>query len=318
MRRRQLLVGGLVAAAALPAGLVTASAASAGTLRNSANPASARADAAALVDPPERWQEHWFEHNQNLTRIDFNATVALYFDAEVNRTAATWLMPYLTDMWSYAQATYGNAGNRMTEDRLYSIHHEGKYGGGHPSTIYDASHDFRNVSDVGGSNWTTPQYEVVTHETGHIVEAIAAGKHGSPAFPLWRDSKWMEFYIYDVYVALGMTNEAQDFYNRMLENGHVDDFPQAGTHWFRDFFYPLWRDHGKAQVMVRYFDLLGRFFPSQGQDFSRDLNMGEFIHFMSGAAATNLKSLATTAFGWPASTDSQFQQARSTFSQITY
>ncbi|WP_328610322.1 hypothetical protein OG943_14710 [Amycolatopsis sp. NBC_00345] len=281
-------------------------------------PSTAQARPAALADPPATWQEHWFEHNQLLQRVAFNDTVALYFDDDVDRNAQNWLMPYLTNLWQYAQRTYGNSGNKMTADRLYSIHHEGKYSGGHPSTVYDASHDFRNVSDVGGNDWTTPQYEVATHETGHIVESIAAGKHGSPAFGLWGDSKWMEFYIYDAYTALGMNAEAQDFYDRMMADSHADDFPRAGTHWFRDWFYPLWRDHGHAQVMVRYFALLGQYFPNNGTDFTRDLNWGEFVHFMSGAAGVNLKSLATTAFGWPADWDAQFNQARADFPGITY
>ncbi|MEC3980106.1 hypothetical protein [Amycolatopsis sp. H20-H5] len=279
---------------------------------------TASASGTALTPPPANWQEHWFEHNQNLRRIAYNDTVALYFDNDVDPNAQSWALPYLTSMWQYAQRTYGNSGNRMTSDRLYSIHHEGKYFGGHPSTVYDASHDYRNVSDVGGQGWNTPQYEVATHETGHIVESIAAGKHGSPAFGLWGDSKWMEFYIYDVYTSLGMTTEAESFYDRMMAADHVDSFPRAGTHWFRDWFYPLWRDHGHAQVMVRFFALLGQYFPASGQDFARSMNWGEFVHFMSGAAGVNLRGLATTAFGWPSTWDTQFQQARRDFPQITY
>ncbi|MEV0088614.1 hypothetical protein [Saccharopolyspora sp. NPDC050642] len=280
--------------------------------------ASAGNPAPMADPPPATWQEHWFEHDQNLRLIDHNDTVALYFDQDVDPAAREWLMPYLTSMWQYSQQTYGNSGNQMTADRLYSIHHEGKYYGGHPSTVYDVSHDFRNVSDVGGDDWSTPQYEIVTHEAGHVVEGIAAGKHGSPAFGLWGDSKWMEFYIYDVYKSLGMAAEAEDFYNRKTADDHVDDFPRAGTHWFRDWFHPLWRDHGGAQVMVRYFDLLGRYFPASGEEFARDMNWGEFVHFMSGAAGVNLKGLATEAFGWPAEWEEQFLQAQRDFPDIRY
>jgi hypothetical protein len=272
---------------------------------------------ALLTDPPSTWQEHWFEHRQNLQLIAFNDTVALYFDTDVNRDAAKWMLPYLTNMWQYVQQTYDkNHTTKLTADRLYSIHHEGKYFGGHPSTMYDASHDFRNVSDVGGQNWTSPQYEVVTHETGHIVEGVGSGKHGSPAFGLWQDSKWMEFYIYDAYVALGMTNEAQAFYNKNITK--ADSFPQANTHWFRDWFYPLWRDHGHAAVMVKFFQLLGQYFPANGQNFSRGMNWGEYVHFTSGAAGVDLKPQAMKAFGWPASYEAQYQQARKDFPNIKY
>jgi hypothetical protein len=39
---------------------------------------------------------------------------------------------------------------------------------------------------------------------------------------------------------------------------------------------------------------------------------------MSGAAGTNLKELATTAFGWPADREAQFNKARADFPMITY
>ncbi|MCA1187941.1 hypothetical protein LCD36_16025 [Saccharopolyspora sp. 6T] len=303
MRRRTFLATTLTSALAVPA---------------LARTGLAVPTARAPEPPPETWQEHWFEHSEELRLADHNDTVALYFDRDVDQAASEWLLPYLTSMWQYAQRTYGNSGNRMNEDRLYSIHHEGKHFGGHPSTVYDESHDHRNVSDVGGTDWTTPQYEIVTHETGHIVELIAAGKHGSPAFGLWGDSKWMEFYIYDVYVGLGMEAEAQDFFDRMSADDHVDDFPREGTHWFRDWFHPLWRDHGGAQVMVRYFALLGEHFPASGDSFSRELNWGEFVHFMSGAAGKNLKEQATGAFGWPDDREQQFTKARQEFPGVTY
>jgi hypothetical protein len=48
------------------------------------------------------------------------------------------------------------------------------------------------------------------------------------------------------------------------------------------------------------------------------MNMGEFVHFMSGAAGTNLKARATTAFGWPSNYETEFNNARAQFPQITY
>jgi hypothetical protein len=139
---------------------------------------------------------------------------------------------------------------------------------------------------------------------------------GSPAFPLWGDSKWAEFFQYDLYVGIGLTADAQRLFDRFTNTS--DDFPVAGTHWFRDWFYPLWRDHGHAQVMVRYFQLLAQYFPKNGNSYARDLNWGEYIHFMSGAANTNLKSLATKAFSWPSDWEQQFNKARSDFPKVQY
>lgn len=267
--------------------------------------------------PPPTWQEHWSEHVQNVKLVAYNDDIALYFDDDMNRAHGKWMVSYLTRMWQYVLKTYGNVNNnKLGADRLYSIHHQNKYSGGHPSYIYDASHDYRNVSDVGtNGDWSDPvkNYEVVTHETAHIVESVAAGFKGSPAFALWKDSKWAEFYIYDVYLGLGMTDEAKKFYDKVIASNN--SYPWPGSYWFRDWFYPLWRDQGGAQVMVNYFDLLGDYFPkktSTPTEFARNLTWGEYVHFMSAAAGKDLRAQAGTAFGgWVWETG--FQKARTDF-----
>jgi hypothetical protein len=112
-----------------------------------------------------------------------------------------------------------------------------------------------------------------------------------------------------VFVALGKDEAAERVYNSFISK--ADDFPQAGTYWFRDWFYPLWRDHGGVQVMANYFQLIADHSPGS-------LNFGEFVHFMSGAAGTNLKPMATTAFGWPEARETEFVNAQAEFATITY
>ena len=262
--------------------------------------------------PPATWQEHWFEHNLNVELIDYDDCAAIYFDDDMDKTKAAWIMPFVSNVWKYSLATYGSMG----PERVYAIFHQGKYSGGHPSYYYDASHDNRNVSDVGGGNWNDGNWDVTSHELGHIVESTAShSKYGSPAFGLWKDSKWMEFYQYDVYVGLGMTQHAKVVFDRFT--AQTDDFPRAGTRWFRDWFYPLWRDYGHAQVMVRFFGLLEQHYAAQNKRMG-NMTWGEYIHFTSGAAKKDLKPLATTAFGWPADWDTQLAQAKQKYPQITY
>ena len=112
-------------------------------------------------------------------------------------------------------------------------------------------------SDTSGRQH--PRSRAARHEIGHSVESANNGAHGSPAYEIWGDSKWAEFYIYDLYTALGMDREAKDVYRRFT--GNTDDFPRRGTRWFRDWFYPLWRDYGRAEVMNRFFRELARHFP---------------------------------------------------------
>lgn len=261
--------------------------------------------------PPDTWDEHWFEHNQNLKLAAWNDWVVLYVDDDVNREQIDWILPTFTEVWRYAVTHYGQFTDGTRDGRLYLISHQGRYSGGHPGTYLRARHDYRNVSDVGPGPWPEGSVGIHTHEIAHIVELASRGVANSPAFGIWGDSKWAEFFTYDVYMALGWADKAEAVFNSYTAGS--DNFPQAGTHWFRDWFYPLWRDHGGVQVMVNYFQLLADHFPKSGSSFARDMNFGEFVHFMSAAAGTNLKERATMAFGWPSEREAQFTAAQSTF-----
>lgn len=261
--------------------------------------------------PPATWQEHWFEHNQLLTRKFYDNDVAVYYDNDVS-ASVTWPYTYMGDVWRYVKNVYGAFGG---DPHLFAVYHTGKYSGGHPSTYFDASHDNRNVIDVGPGPWTSGgtgnDLDISTHEVAHIVEGASKGIKGSPAFNIWGDSKWAEIFIYDVYLGLGKTSEAGRWYNLMQSS--ADNFPVANTHWFRDWFYPIYHNYGGTQTLNRFFTLLAQYFPKSGGSYSRDLNWGEFIHFWSGAAGVSLKPLATSAFGWTSTFETQFNQARIDF-----
>ncbi|SEL73482.1 hypothetical protein SAMN05444354_10840 [Stigmatella aurantiaca] len=275
-------------------------------------PLLASATAWAQV-PPATWQEHWFEHNQVVTRVFQDNDVAIYFDKDVDRSI-TWPNAYVGAVWRYTKKTYGHFG---ASPHLYAIFHTAKYSGGHPSTYFDTSHDSRNVIDVG-SNATNAwisgagnDLDLVTHEVAHIVEGASKGIQRSPAFGIWGDSKWAEIFNYDVYLALGRTADANRWFN-LMQNA-TDNFPRANTHWFRDWFHPIYKNYGGATVLNRYFVLLAQYLPKNGSAYARDLNWGEFVHFWSGAAGVNLKTLATSAFGWPVEWENQFVQAQRSF-----
>jgi hypothetical protein len=276
-------------------------------------------NAEKLPPLPETWQEHWSEHRDLVKLVASNEDVAIYFDDAMPRRGIAWMVPFVTKAWQYTKKTYGNFG---PDPRLFAIFHQGKYNGGHPSTYFDDSHDHRNVSDCGLGNWDHYSIDFVSHEIGHIVEGGNNSVEESPAFEMWKDSKWIEFYQYDLYAALGLKSDARRIYEKWYNQ--TDDFPRPGTHWFRDFFYPLWREHGHAQVMVNFFELVAKYFPRgpYGKDkhprYTRRMNWGEFIHFMSGAAHKNLKPLARKAFGWPAEWDDLYKKARDDFLEIKY
>ncbi len=276
------------------------------------------------------WQEHWFDHKQLLTRVYNDTSNAVYYDKEMSR-AIIWPNLLVGKMWNYTKATYGSFG---AESKLYSIYHTGKYSGGHPSTYMDAGHDYRNVIDIGSTSptaWLTGQgndIDITAHEIGHIVEGASKGVHESPAFTIWHDSKWMEIYQYDLYLGIGLNDDALRWYNLMQTK--TDTYPRAGTRWFKDWFYPIYTQYGQAQVLNKFFTLLSIHFPKRmynnGRanfpEYTRRMNMGEFVHYWSGAANTDLKQLAITAFGnndengndWTM----QLAQAKKDFSGIIY
>ncbi len=285
---------------------------------NSCNKDQGPADSKqSLQPPPATWQEHWLGHNQLLTCVYSDADVAVYYDKDMNRSVI-WPFKYMGDVWRYVKSVYGDFGK---DPRLYAVFHQGKYQGGSLQDHFDGDSEGRDITDVGADDWTNPSgwnLDASTHEVGHIVEGSSHYAHESPAFTIWGDSKWNEIFIYDVYVGLGKTSDSARWYNSMMASSHYDDFPRANTHWFRDWFYPIWKDYGKSAVLNNFFDLLSKNFPKYGYTYTRDMNWGEFVHFWSGAAGINLKGRAKIAFGWSPEWESLFIQAQSDFPNVTY
>ncbi len=268
--------------------------------------------------PMKNWKEHWFEHNQFLERVYYNDDLALYYDKDVDRSIE-WPRTYMTKIWAYVKDVYGDFG---PDERLYTILHTDKYSGGHPSVYMDASHDYKNVVDCGPFSWQRPRPEeglsVLVHEIGHIVEGATNGIKENPAWEIWKDSKWAEIFIYDVYKGIGEDEFAQQTYDDLMNQ--YDNFPRENTQWFKDWFYPIYSEHGESAVLNNFYDLLAQHFPKKngGKAFARRMNMGEFVHFWSGAAKTDLKPLAENAFGWKDEWESQLQKAKSDFPGVEY
>lgn len=275
--------------------------------------------------PPAQWREHWFEHRQVLRLDAYDDHVAVYHDADVDAGATRWVRPFLSDVWQYSKHTYGDG---FGPDRLYVVLHQGRYGGGHAVGHTDPSHDHRNVIDCGPGPWHPHRgvVDIPVHEVCHIVEGDNNDVNGSPAYPIWGDSKWAEFFAFDVMTALGHP-EADDVRRRWLHTS--DDFPRPGTHWFRDWFHPMWSDAAGPATMVRFFRLLAEHFPRRdGTHYARDLTWGEYLHFTSAAAGVDLRERAVTAFGvrsrWrgqrvlPRTWEEEWERARAQFARLTY
>lgn len=267
---------------------------------------------------PNSWQEHWFDHSQLVQLVYQDEDLALYYDNDVDRSI-NWPNTTFSNVWEYIKSVYGPYGD---DPKLYAVLHTDKYSGGHPSTYMDASHDYRNVVDCGPYDWKEADPDkglsMMIHEVGHIVEGATNGIQYNPAWDIWGDSKWAEIFVYDVYKGIGKDEFAQHTYNDFMNN--VDDFPRPGTMWFKNWFYPIYSNYGESALLNNFYDLLADYFPTNAAHnrFSRRMNMGEFIHFWSGAANHNLKEQATIAFGWSSIYEEQLTKAREDFPELDY
>ena len=139
---------------------------------------------------------------------------------------------YAKQIWEYVQANYGD----LSGQRLFEVLHDGGGSGGFALSQFDSNTLFRDVNDMSGGGWANSDLneDVIAHEMNHTVEFTAFGVNGSPAYPIWGDSKWAEIFQYDCYVGTGRTTDATRWKNAKLLTS--DNFPVANTYWFRDWF----------------------------------------------------------------------------------
>ncbi|MCJ8209575.1 hypothetical protein MUY27_07630 [Mucilaginibacter sp. RS28] len=274
--------------------------------------------------PPATWKEHWFEHEQTVSLQYYDNNVAVYYDNQVDKSV-TWPFKTMSQVWAYVKKTYGSFGDST---RLYVILHQGRYGGGHPASYFNSSHDYRNMIDCGLGDWrdsTGERIGMMVHEVGHIVSGASHGVDGAPSDAIWGDSKFMEIFVYDVLLHIGRQNEAEKVYKQMEAQDPNADYPgirYPGTRWFINWFYPIYSKYGGASVLNKYFEVIAKNYPKKGLEFSRDrdMNLGEFVHFWSGATGRDLTGQAKTAFGkyWNAEAQAEFKQAQTDFPQVKY
>ena len=180
------------------------------------------------ADPPGTWQEHWFDHRQLLQLYYDDDDCAIYLDPDVRRGRGPAGCPGTS-------ARSGGTPRRPTATRsapTRAFTPSTMPAGTAAATPATTSARSTITTTSATAAWTpggkaTPSpRELPAHEIGHTVESANNGAHGSPAYEIWGDSKWAEFYIYDLYTALGMHRDAKRVHRQFA--GNSDDFPAAG------------------------------------------------------------------------------------------
>jgi hypothetical protein len=296
-------------------------------------------------DAPAMFSDDYVaEHTERMTRVFCNSDIAVYFDDDLRNLPAggtSWVAPFLTDVWRHYKDNYGSCSvprnlpapigpgcERFGQEQLFAFFHQNKHFGGTVANRFDEFSGFRNTIDAGDNGWSVNNAtlrDVITHEACHIVEGASQGVHESPAFgEIWGDSKWAEICQYDFYQRTGRTADATRVFNQFMAGR--DNLPSGanGAAWFRDWFHPLWVESGRnVAFMDRFFGLLSRDFPkrpennNRNQIYTRRMNAGEFVHFMSGAVGRDLSNMAAQAFNSGFSR-AQFEQAQRDFPNIQY
>ena len=282
---------------------------------------------AGPVEPPTSIQDFIRPGGPEVKRVFFDNEIAVYFgegmDPNVN-----WMNGYIRDVWKYIKRTYGSYG---PDPRIYVVAHTNKaFNYATINNRFDAGFGYRNVIDLGGVwNWQNPaqlNYEVITHELSHIVEGGSKNTQESPSFEFWGDGPWAEIFIYDVYMHLNKA-WAKDWFDRMQisRNSHYGGGDRY--YFFRDWFYPIYSQHGGIKTFDRYFTLLSKHFPKKdvtvadgekAKCYARRATYGEVLHFFSAAANSDLRGQYTKAFGWDVKIEEQWQKARTDFPMLKY
>ncbi|WP_288811649.1 MULTISPECIES: hypothetical protein [unclassified Sphingobacterium] len=272
--------------------------------------------------PPETIQENWKEHVQLIKRVNYNDSVAIYYDDDMPRSV-TWIAPFTQKVWSYIVKNYGDMHGNSKDRLLYGIFHKNKYGGGHPFFYDNADHGYRNGIDIGASGndaWEKAEgwnIDIICHELIHLIEFVSHNKSGSPSRKWWGDSKIAEIINYDIYMGLGMEAEAQRIYQNDINKS--ENFPSQNTLWLKNWFFPIYNNHGKTAALTGYFKLLADHFPQNAKgQYARDMTFGEFVHFWSAAAKANLKNQAILAFGWNAQWEREWKEAQVMYPNFDY
>ncbi|MBV7532084.1 hypothetical protein [Chitinophaga sp. sic0106] len=273
---------------------------------------------------PATVNEHWFGY-QSFMRLSYSDDqIATYLAPDMD-TTLKYFNPVVSKIWKYTKATYGEFG---ADPRLRLYLHDKEYlsAPGLSATLanyMDNICDYKNAVVVSSSMWkdTTVMTAVFTHEISHIVEGGSLNVKHSPTARLWGDSKFQDIFIYDCYANTGMTVLAEKWLAEYQTN--FATYPLAKTYWFRDWWYPIYSKYGQTKVLTSYFKLLSENLEHKPngngfQEFTQDVNMGEFVHFMSGAAGVNLKEQAKIAFGWTMEYEQQLLNAQEDYPNVKY
>ncbi|KAI9089825.1 hypothetical protein DFS34DRAFT_654416 [Phlyctochytrium arcticum] len=255
------------------------------------------------------------------TRVSCNADVAVYMSStamNLPRITTRWIVPFYNKVWKFMKTTYGGCSLGTGESPVSD-------GWSSWRVRFDnnSRNAFRHFLGQAHNGWAENDYGIKSLSMNLLcrhVEVGSQGVHETPAFSLWGGGKFADICTYDFFNRSGYASEAAQAYSQYAPEFQSDFPPGAvNAYWFRDWYYPLWVEKGNTLAWHQtYFALLSQYFPASyvnngyNLKYSRQMNVGEYVHFMSATVGRNLAPMAQTAFnsGYDAT---KFATARTTF-----
>lgn len=264
--------------------------------------------------PPRGIVEKWNNHSDLLNRKYFDSYIAVYYGDEVNREIE-WPYTFISDSWKFVIDNYGNFGDEGS--RLYAAIHQDLNSDSYISTYFDEISNFQSLIDISleGGEIDTNNKDKIVFLIEKLVENSVKGVKGAIGEELWKD-QFAKIFVYDMYKAVGLDDDAQRIYNNAITE--EVSYPSANTFWFKDWFLPLYETYNGTVIFSNFYKLLSEKYPLEGNSYARDLNLGEMIHFFSGASGVDLQPLAETAFGWNNEYEELLFQAKAKFPDMNY
>ena len=262
--------------------------------------------------PPRGLTESWNDHTEVLNRQIFESDVAVYYDDATDRSIE-WPFTFFPSVWTYTTSTYGSFGSNNT---LYVVGHGTELNSFY-KTYFEEDAGNRNIIDFNltSEEPTAKALDSPVSLLAQLVENANNGVSGSPASAVWQD-KFQEIFTYDLYLSIGRDADAERV--KALYSSESAGFPAADTFWFRDWFLPLYEANEGAALLNNFFTVLSANYPIDGGKYARDMNLGELVHFFSGATGEDLEPLAVSTLGFTEANMNELLQARAEFPELNY
>ncbi|GAV08903.1 hypothetical protein RvY_18527 [Ramazzottius varieornatus] len=294
-------------------------------------------NAQTRIPPPRTLNDYWSDQERVVSLSSYTDDFAIYFERMQNIPTAgdgiyakgdRWIFLYVQDAWAYFCRQYGPMHQRG-ESVLYVVFREGTPQRCYTSLQRESTYGRRSIlvcdsNDTTAWSWDKRNIRAkldIGLALSYFVVGSSGGIYGKQNLPSV-GTALQDIIAYDLFLTLNQTTQAQQVVNNNSQLSFAS--PCDGSCWLRDWCLPLYDAYGAANVLSRYFKILTQNFPSDTDDngirrYKRNMtNLGEYVHFWSGAANMSLRNLTRNAFGWSAQDEKDLRRAQKAFPKIHY